>query len=55
MGRVLPARNASAWIEGLTEMMAKLPTNDERLTVARQAGGDRKWDIAFAKLWADGL
>jgi glycosyltransferase involved in cell wall biosynthesis/predicted metal-dependent phosphoesterase TrpH len=55
MGRVLPARDASAWIDGLTEMIRKLPTADERLTIASQAGSDRKWDIAFAKLWADGL
>ena len=55
MGRVLPARDATAWVEGLTEMLATLPTADERQAVARQAGSDRKWDIAFAKLWADGL
>jgi len=55
MGRVLPARDASAWVAGLSEMLAQLPTAEEHQAVARQAGSDRKWDIAFAKLWADGL
>jgi glycosyltransferase involved in cell wall biosynthesis len=55
MGRVLPARDANAWVDGLTEMLAHLLTPEEHQAVARQAGTDRKWDIAFAKLWADGL
>jgi glycosyltransferase involved in cell wall biosynthesis len=55
MGRVLPARDAAAWIAGLTEMLAKLPPPDERLAVSRLAGGEQRWDRAFAKLWADGL
>jgi glycosyltransferase involved in cell wall biosynthesis len=55
MGRVLPARNAQAWIDGLAEMLAKLPPPEERQLIARQTGSERKWDRAFAKLWADGL
>jgi len=55
MGRVLPARDASAWIEGLAQMLAKPLSAEERLGVARQAGSERRWDSAFAKFWADGL
>jgi glycosyltransferase involved in cell wall biosynthesis len=55
MGRVLPARNASAWIDGLTQMLAKPPSTQERRQLAAQAGSERRWDSAFAKLWADGL
>jgi glycosyltransferase involved in cell wall biosynthesis len=55
MGRVLPARNASAWIDGLAEMLAKPPSPQERQSLAAQAGSERRWDRAFAKLWADGL
>jgi glycosyltransferase involved in cell wall biosynthesis len=55
MGRVLPARNASAWIDGLSEMLAKPPSPQERQSLATQAGSERRWDSAFAKLWADGL
>ena len=55
MGRVLPARDASAWVEGLTEMLGKLPPPEERQVIARQAGGERQWASAFAKFWADGL
>ncbi len=55
MGRVLPARDATAWVEGLAEMLAKLPPPEERQVIARQAGGERQWASAFAKFWADGL
>ena len=55
MGRVLPARDASAWVEGLAEMVAKPPAPAERQVIARQAGGERQWASAFAKFWADGL
>jgi glycosyltransferase involved in cell wall biosynthesis/predicted metal-dependent phosphoesterase TrpH len=55
MGRVLPARDTSAWIEGLAQMLAKLPSPEERQLLARQAGSDRRWDKAFARLWADGF
>jgi glycosyltransferase involved in cell wall biosynthesis len=55
MGRVLPARDAEAWIEGLTGMMARPPQPEERQIIARQAGGERQWASAFAKFWADGL
>ncbi len=54
MGRVLPARDASRWIAGLAEMLAKLPTDEERHALARQAGSERRWDSAFARFWADG-
>jgi hypothetical protein len=55
MGRVLPARDAAAWVEGLAEMLRRLPPPEERLVIARQAGGERQWAAAFAKFWADGL
>jgi glycosyltransferase involved in cell wall biosynthesis len=55
MGRVLRARDASAWIEGLSDMLKQLPPADERRTIARQASGERQWASAFAKFWADGL
>jgi glycosyltransferase involved in cell wall biosynthesis len=55
MGRVLPARDATAWVEGLAEMLRQLPPPEERQLIARQTGTERKWDQAFAKLWADGL
>ena len=38
MGRVLPARDANAWVDGLTEMLGKLPPPEERQVIARQAG-----------------
>ena len=47
MGRVLPARDASAWVEGLTQMLAQPLSMDERQSVARQAGSKRRWDSAF--------
>jgi glycosyltransferase involved in cell wall biosynthesis len=55
MGRVLPARDAGAWIEGLAEMLARLPQPEERQIIARQAGGERQWASAFTRFWADGL
>jgi glycosyltransferase involved in cell wall biosynthesis len=55
MGRVLPARDASAWTEGLAQMLAKPPGPEERRTLAQQAGGERRWDRAFARFWADSL
>jgi glycosyltransferase involved in cell wall biosynthesis len=55
MGRVLPARDASAWTEGLAQMLAKPPGPEERRTLAQQAGGERRWDRAFARFWADSI
>jgi glycosyltransferase involved in cell wall biosynthesis len=55
MGRVLPARNAAAWIEGLAQMLAKPLSRQERESLAAQAGSERRWDSAFQRLWADGL
>ena len=54
MGRVLPARDAAAWIDGLAEMLAKLPSPEDRAALARQAGSERRWDQAFARFWTDG-
>ena len=54
MGRIFPARDVSAWVKGLTQMLAKPLSPEERLALARQAGGERRWDSAFAKFWADG-
>jgi len=55
MGRVLPARDVVAWVEGLAQMLAKLPSPEERQNLARLAGSERRWDSAFARFWADGL
>jgi glycosyltransferase involved in cell wall biosynthesis len=55
MGRVLPARDVAAWVEGLSQMLAKLPSPEERQNLARLAGSERRWDSAFARFWADGL
>jgi glycosyltransferase involved in cell wall biosynthesis len=55
MGRVLPARDAAAWVAGVGEMLASLPSTEERQIIARQAGGERQWTSAFAKFWAEGL
>jgi glycosyltransferase involved in cell wall biosynthesis len=55
MGRVLPARNAPAWAEGLAEMLAKPLTTEARSALALQAGSERRWESAFSRFWADGL
>ena len=55
MGRVLPARDVSAWVEGLAQMLTKPLSAEERQGVAQQAGSERRWDSAFARFWADGL
>jgi glycosyltransferase involved in cell wall biosynthesis len=55
MGRVLPARDVTAWVDGLAQMLAKLPSPEERQNLARLAGSERRWDSAFARFWADGL
>jgi glycosyltransferase involved in cell wall biosynthesis len=55
MGRILPARDAAAWVAGLAEMLAKPPTTEARSALALQAGSERRWDSAFARFWADGL
>jgi glycosyltransferase involved in cell wall biosynthesis len=55
MGRILPARDAAAWVDGLSQMLAKPRSAQERQTFAAQAGSERRWGSAFAKLWADGL
>jgi glycosyltransferase involved in cell wall biosynthesis len=55
MGRVLRAREASVWIDGLAEMLAHLPTPQERLALAAQASGERRWDEAFGRFWAGGV
>jgi glycosyltransferase involved in cell wall biosynthesis len=55
MGRVLPARDAAAWVEGLAEMLASPLSTEEQRALARQAGSERRWESAFARFWADGL
>jgi glycosyltransferase involved in cell wall biosynthesis len=55
MGRVLPARDVPAWVNGLAQMLAKPPSREERLNLSRLAGSERRWDSAFAKLWDEGL
>lgn len=55
MGRVLPARDASAWVEGLAQMLAKPLSAEEQHALAGQAGSERRWGSAFARFWADGL
>ncbi len=54
MGRVLPARDAAAWVTGLSQMLAQPPSPAERAALAVQAGSERRWDKAFARFWADG-
>ena len=54
MGRVLPARDGTAWINGLTEMLAQPLSPEERQALANQAGSDRRWNSAFARFWAGG-
>ena len=54
MGRVLPARNAAAWVTGLAQMLAQPPSAEDRRELSRLAGGERRWDRAFARFWADG-
>jgi len=55
MGRVLPARDVSAWVEGLAQMLANPLSAEEHHVLAQQAGSERRWDSAFARFWADGL
>jgi glycosyltransferase involved in cell wall biosynthesis len=55
MGRVLPARDPAAWIQGLAEMLTAPPSADERKALAHQAGSERRWESAFARFWAEGL
>jgi glycosyltransferase involved in cell wall biosynthesis len=55
MGRVLPARNAAAWVEGLAQMLARPLSVSERQALAEMAGSERRWGNAFARFWADGL
>ncbi len=54
MGRVFPARDPQAWIDGLAQMLKKLPALEERQAISRLAGSERRWDSAFARFWADG-
>jgi glycosyltransferase involved in cell wall biosynthesis/predicted metal-dependent phosphoesterase TrpH len=54
MGRIFPARDAGAWVEGLAQMLAQPPSPEERLARSRQAGNERRWDQALARFWADG-
>jgi len=55
MGRVLPARDVSAWVEGLAQMLTQPLSAEEQHALAQQAGSERRWDSAFARFWADGL
>ena len=55
MGRVLRARDAAAWTQGLADMLAHLPSREERATLSRLASCERRWDEAFARFWADSL
>jgi teichuronic acid biosynthesis glycosyltransferase TuaC len=54
MGRILPARDVSAWVAGLTQMLATPHSGEDRRALAKQAGTERRWDSAFARFWADG-
>ncbi len=54
MGRVFPARDASAWISGLAQMLAKPLSVEERVALSLQAGNERRWNSAFARFWATG-
>jgi hypothetical protein len=52
MGRVLRARDAAAWIDGLAEMLAEPGGKTERHALSQQASGERRWEAAFRKFWA---
>jgi glycosyltransferase involved in cell wall biosynthesis len=52
MGRVLRARDAPAWIDGLAEMLAEPGGKAERLALSAQASGERRWEAAFRQFWA---
>jgi glycosyltransferase involved in cell wall biosynthesis len=54
MGRVLRSRDAVAWTKGLAEMLAQLPSPEERAAISLLASGERRWDSAFARFWAEG-
>ena len=54
MGRVLRARDAAAWTDGLAEMLAQIPTHADRLALSAQASGERGWEEAFSRFWAGG-
>jgi len=54
MGRILPGRDATAWVTGLSQMLAHPLSHGERLALSHQAGSERHWDEAFARFWADG-
>ncbi|PTY01005.1 histidinol-phosphatase [Verrucomicrobia bacterium LW23] len=50
-GRVLPARNVEAWVRGLEEMLATLPTRAAREVLAQKVHDERSWDRAFTTFW----
>ncbi len=50
-GRVLPARQTAAWVDGLAAMLQKLPTRDERDQLSREIRDERSWDHAFREFW----
>lgn len=54
MGRILRARDAGAWTKGLAEMLANLPSREERIALSALASGERRWDGAFARFWSEG-
>jgi glycosyltransferase involved in cell wall biosynthesis len=54
-GRVLPARDVDAWVEGLVEMLARHPERSEREQMARAVHDERSWLRAAESFWADGL
>jgi glycosyltransferase involved in cell wall biosynthesis len=54
MGRILPARDVSAWVDGLAQMLAKPASREDRAALALLVGGERRWESAFARFWADG-
>ncbi len=49
MGRVLRARDAAVWTDGLAEMLGQLPTPVDRLALSAQASGERGWEEAFTR------
>jgi glycosyltransferase involved in cell wall biosynthesis len=51
-GRVLPARQIDAWINGLKEMLGQLPTRAEREQLSLEIREERSWDRAFKEFWA---
>lgn len=50
-GRVISARDTSAWIQNLAEMIQQLPIREQREAMAGAVHDERSWDRAFVEFW----